>query len=171
MKKYLVIDVDGTLTDSSIYYDERGNEIKKFSSRDAAGIFAARASGIDVLVLTGRESSATQRRLNELGIELIYQNVANKRSWLQKWMKENGVLPEEMMYIGDDLNDLFSMKLCSYIGCPADACTEIKEIADYISPYKGGNGAVRDFVEHYLRKQGDWNRVISRIYNPEDYLG
>lgn len=150
--RYLVVDVDGTMTDSGIYYDSFGNEWKRFSTRDAAGFFAAKRAGIAVVVLTGRECAATMRRMNELGVEHLYQNVKDKAVFLKRFMNEKRIAKEEMGYIGDDLNDLAAMGLAGFVACPVDACREVKEIADYISPIKGGYGAVRDAVEWYLSK-------------------
>ena len=76
--KYLIIDVDGTLTDAGIYYDEKGNELKKFSTKDAAGFFAAHHAGIKILILTGRECAATTRRMKEMQVEYLIQNCKDK---------------------------------------------------------------------------------------------
>ncbi len=162
--KYLVIDVDGTLTDSGIYYDETGNELKKFCTKDAAGFFAAQKAGIKIIILTGRECKATKRRMEEMKVDYLYQDIKDKTSFLQEFMKKNNLAKEEMGYIGDDLNDLSSMKLVGFVGCPADSCQEVLEIAHYISPLKGGHGAVRDVIEHLLREADKWNRVIAEVY-------
>ena len=135
--KYLVIDVDGTMTDAGIYYDEHGNELKKFCTKDAAGFFAARESGIKIMVLTGRECQATTRRMKEMKVDYIVQNIRDKVTYLQNFMKENQISQDELGYLGDDLNDLGGMKLAGFVGCPADACEEIKAVADYIAEAKG----------------------------------
>lgn len=163
--KYIVIDVDGTMTDGGIFYDEHGNEVKRFSTKDAAGVFAAHAAGIVLLVITGRECQATIRRLNELGIKYVFQNIRNKREFLHNYMVENHITSEEIGYIGDDLNDYYAMKLASFIGCPSDGCSEIKEIASYISRFRGGDGAVRDVIEYYLRDSGEWKSCIEKVYD------
>lgn len=162
--KYLIIDVDGTMTDGGIYYDENGNEWKKFCTKDAAGFFAAHNVGIKILVLTGRECEATKRRMKELKVDYLFQNVREKRFFLKKYMEENNISKEEIGYIGDDLNDLSSMMLAGFIGCPCDSCVEVKEIANYISPIKGGQGAVRDIIEHVLRECNEWNNTIENVY-------
>lgn len=162
--KYLVVDVDGTMTDGGIYYDENGNETKKFCVKDAAGFFAAHQCGIKTVILTGRMCNATTRRAKELQVDYLYQNIRDKANYLENFMTEHGVLKEEIGYIGDDLNDLESMKLCGYVGCPADACREIKKIADYISNANGGMGVIRDVVEHILRENDKWETAISDIY-------
>lgn len=162
--KLIVIDVDGTMTDAGIYYDENGNELKKFCTKDAAGFFAAHSVGIEIMVLTGRECAATTRRMTEMKVEYLFQNVKNKKKFLKTFMSQHDLKREEVGYIGDDLNDLLPMSLAGYIGCPADSCTEIKKIADYISKVKGGHGAVRDIIEHLLREAGCWDKAVEDVY-------
>lgn len=162
--KYLVIDVDGTMTDAGIYYDENGNELKKFCTKDAAGFFAAKKTGIQVMVLTGRECAATTRRMTEMKVDYLVQNCKDKMTYLTQFMKDNGISRDEMGYLGDDLNDLPPMNLCGFVGCPADACLEVRERADYISNVKGGYGAVRDIIEHMLRERGEWEKATAEIY-------
>ena len=162
--KYLVIDVDGTMTDGGIYYDEHGNETKKFCTKDAAGFFAAHQVGTKIMILTGRECMATTRRMAEMNVEYLCQNVKDKVSFLKNFMEENNIRKEEVGYIGDDLNDLSPMKICGFVGCPADACEEVRKIADYVSTVKGGYGAVRDVIEHLLKECGEWEEAISNVY-------
>lgn len=162
--KLLVIDVDGTLTDAGIYYDENGNELKKFCTKDAAGFFAVKQVGIETMILTGRECNATTRRMKELKVDHLCQNVKNKVDYLKKFMTDNGLTKDEVGYIGDDLNDLPPMKLCGYIACPADACEEIRCISDYVSSVNGGHGAVRDIIEHLLRENGQWDKAVKEVY-------
>ena len=162
--KYLIIDVDGTLTDAGIYYDENGNELKKFSTKDAAGFFAAHQAGIKIMILTGRECAATTRRMREMQVEYLVQDCKDKITYMQNFMKENDVSKNELGYLGDDLNDLPGMALCGFVGCPSDACDEVKEIADYISSVCGGYGAVRDIVSYLLRERGEWEAAISGVY-------
>ena len=163
--KYFVIDVDGTLTDSGIYYDEQGNETKKFSTRDAAGFFALKKYGIKTIILTGRESSSVKRRLSEMKVDYLFQNVKDKYSFLKDFMKTRNINPEEICYVGDDLNDLSPMLLCGTVACPKDACKEIKLKADFISEKNGGEGAFRDIVEQMFTNIGEWENLIKEIYN------
>lgn len=162
--EYLIIDVDGTMTDAGIYYDEHGNELKKFCTKDAAGFFAAKKAGIKIMVLTGRECAATTRRMAEMKVDYLVQNCKDKIAYLTEFMKETNITGEKMGYLGDDLNDLPPMGLCSFVGCPADACKEVKARADYVSDVKGGYGAVRDIIEHMLRERGEWERATAEIY-------
>lgn len=162
--KYIVIDVDGTMTDAGIYYDEHGNELKKFCTKDAAGFFAARQAGIKIVVLTGRECAATTRRMQEMKVDYLVQNIKDKKTYLAEFMKKYSISKDQIAYIGDDLNDLSSMMLCGYVACPKDACPEIKEIADYISMFDGGKGVIRDVVENIFRKTDKWRELVQNIY-------
>lgn len=164
MYRLIVIDVDGTMTDAGVYYDENGNEFKKFCTRDAAGFFAAHSLGIKIMVLTGRECAATEKRMKEMKVEYIFQNIKNKHDFLKSFMEEHAIKKQEVIYIGDDLNDLTSMLLTGYIGCPADSCSEVKSVANYISSINGGHGAVRDIIEHILRESNQWNKAVADVY-------
>lgn len=162
--KYLVIDVDGTMTDAGIYYDEHGNELKKFCTKDGAGFFAAHKAGMEILVLTGRECAATTRRMKEMQVDHLVQNCRDKVTYLLQFMAERHISREQMGYLGDDLNDLPAMGLCGFVGCPEDSCVEVKERADYVSSIKGGHGAMRDIIEYLLRSRGEWEKAVSEIY-------
>lgn len=163
--RLIVSDVDGTMTDGGIYYDENGNELKKFCTRDAAGFFTAHSVGIKIMVLTGRECAATSKRMSEMRVDYLCQNVKDKYEFLEKFIFENQYKVNEIAYIGDDLNDLYPMSLCGYKGCPADAYAEIKEVSDYISSRNGGQGAVRDFIQHILQERGQWEMAYHLVYN------
>lgn len=162
--KLLVIDVDGTMTDGGLYYDENGNEYKKFCTKDAAGFFVAHQLGVKIMVLTGRECKATTRRMTEMKVEYLCQNIKDKVTYLKNFMDENKIEKHEVGYIGDDLNDLASMKLCGFVGCPADSCKEVKAIAHYVSTVNGGYGSVRDVIEHMFKESGEWEMAVSEVY-------
>ncbi len=164
MIKYLFIDIDGTFTDGGVYYDDHNNEIKKFCTKDGTGIICARTAGIKTVVITGRESRATTRRMEELKVDEIHQNVKDKAEFLRSFLVQNKISRDEVGYIGDDINDLEPMKLCSFIGCPADAATEVKELATYVSSAFGGHGAVRDVIEKILKDEGLWAEVVNKAY-------
>ena len=162
--RLIIMDVDGTLTDAGIYYDENGNELKKFCTRDAAGIFVASSLGIITMVVTGRECAATTRRMQDMHVDYVFQNVREKKGFIEEYLKKNGYSKEEVVYIGDDLNDLPTMELAGYIGCPADSCIEIVKMADYVSSKDGGHGAVRDIIEHLLRSVDLWTDSAMDVY-------
>ena len=163
--KYFIVDVDGTLTDSGIYYDENGNETKKFSTKDAAGFFALKKLQIKTIIITGRESNAVKKRLNEMKADYIFQNIKNKYEFLKDFFEKNNIKKEEVCYVGDDLNDLHAMSLAGFIACPYDSCKEVKAKADIISEVKGGNGAFRDIAETILEKRKEWQKTVNEVYN------
>lgn len=148
--KYLFIDVDGTLTDGKIYMGQSGEVMKAFDIKDGFGIRnIAIPAGITSVICTGRESDIVLNRCKELGIDHIFQGVADKKKKIIEIIKDTS--QEFLAYIGDDINDLDCMKMIKnvggLVGCPADAAKEVCDIADFVAPHNGGNGAVRDFIE------------------------
>ena len=146
--KYLVMDVDGTLTDGKIYMGQNGEVMKAFNIKDGAGIHdILLSSGIVPVIITGRTSDIVLNRCKELGIKEVYQGVSDKIGKL----KDITVDLKTVAYIGDDINDLSCMKPIreagGLVGCPADAVDDVKDVADYVALHNGGEGAVRDFIE------------------------
>ena len=153
MIKYLIMDVDGTLTDGKIYMGDKGEIMKAFSIKDGCGIHDILIpNGIIPVIITGRNSEILLNRCNELGIKEIHQGISNKVEELLNITTDLS----SVAYIGDDINDLLIMKEVKHaggiVGCPADAVQSVLEIADFISNKLGGNGAVRDFIEYIVRK-------------------
>lgn len=152
--KGLIMDVDGTLTDGKVYIGENGELFKAFDIKDGYGINVLLPEhNITPIIITGRKSIMLERRCEEIGIKQVYQGINDKPNALRKVMKELGVAAEEMAYIGDDLNDISCMELCGMVGCPNDAVEQVKEISDYICMRKGGNGAVREFIEFIVSRE------------------
>lgn len=158
----IFLDVDGTMTDGNIYLDNQKNELKSFNVKDGLLIAALIRAGYQVLIMTGRESQVVARRAAELGITDCYQGIKDKRSLLEKLMKKNNFTYQNLAYLGDDLNDLSVMKQVAFAGCPADAVPEIKAVADYISEFRGGRGAVRDILSYLLKEQGEYEQIINQ---------
>lgn len=153
--KMLVMDVDGTLTDGKIYMSAEGESMKAFSIKDGYGIHDILIPhGIRPVIITGRKSKILENRCIELGISELHQGVSDKLKVLEKIMSEYGVVYSEVAYIGDDLNDLPCMiqvkEKNGIVACPADAVAPIKNVADYVSGQNGGDGAVRDFIDHII---------------------
>lgn len=161
--KYLILDVDGTLTDSGIYYDNDGHEFKKFTTRDYVGVLAAHYLGIKVIIVTGRNSALTQRRADEMHIDYVFQGIRRKSDCIEAFMQEHKITYDNIGYIGDDLNDLASMKPVGFKACPKDACVEIKGICDYVSTIEGGHGVVQDVMRYVLSKMNKWDGFIDEI--------
>ena len=146
--KYLVMDVDGTLTDGKVYMGSDGEAMKAFSIKDGYGIHdIAMKEGIIPVIITGRSSQIVLNRCAELGIREVHQGVSDK---IEKLLTITSDLTS-VAYIGDDLNDLSCMipvkEAGGIVGCPKDAVKEVAELADFIASHNGGDGAVRDFIE------------------------
>lgn len=146
--KYLVMDVDGTLTDGKIYMGQNGEVMKAFNIKDGCGIHdIAIPNGIIPIIITGRKSNIVLNRCKEIGISEIYQGVENKVEKLKSVIDDLALVA----YIGDDINDIECMNEVKdaggLIGCPADGVDVIQSVSDYIAPHRGGEGAVRDFIE------------------------
>ena len=160
--RFLVMDVDGTLTDGKIYMGANGEVMKAFDIKDGYGIHDILPQlGIMPIIITGRSSSIVQNRCIELGINLLYQGVSDKVVILKGIIKELGCRPSEIAYIGDDLNDLQCMLYVldkgGLVGTPHDACQQVKEIASFISESNGGCGAVREFIDYlFSLKQSEY---------------
>jgi YrbI family 3-deoxy-D-manno-octulosonate 8-phosphate phosphatase len=157
--KLVVLDVDGTLTDGSITYGNSVMDLKSFNVRDGLLIDVLPKIGIQVLFCTGRKSEAVSKRAAELGCELL-DGIKDKSSVLSVYLSDRKLLPEDVAYIGDDVNDYAAMQLCGFRGCPSDASQEVKDICDYVSPLSGGHGAVRDIIEYLLKYQKVWGKVL-----------
>lgn len=165
--KLVVLDVDGTLTENGIYYDDQGNEIKRFSAKDGLGIKVALEAGLQFAIITGRESPILRRRAKELKIAYLKEGVQQKYPVLMALLAQLGLTPDEVCYIGDDLNDMQCMKAMGYSACPADAADEIRAICDYVAGHNGGHGAVRDCLQDMLRARGQWDECAKRLYYVE----
>lgn len=174
--KLIVLDVDGTLTDGGIYYDSKGNEMKRFDVKDGLGILVARSAGLKFAILTGRVSPMVACRAKELGIEYLVQGVQKKYPALLDLAGKCGLSMDEIGYIGDDLNDLQCMEAVGFRACPADAVPRIKSICHYVSVLPGGRGAVRDSLEHLLtacsrgEESADKKYRVGRNYEAENRL-
>ena len=150
--KLLVLDVDGTMTDGRIYIGCDGEMMKAFCVKDGYAIAEMLPkNGITPIIITGRQSKIVENRAKELGIKQVYQGIKDKPILLKKIAEEQEISFAEVAYIGDDLNDYDAMMLCEFKACPADAAPKVREFCDYVSPNKGGHGAVRDICEFILK--------------------
>ena len=154
----IILDIDGTLTSGGITYG-LDVELKTFDVKDGLILVTMQQMGIPVVFLTGRKSEAITRRAADINATAI-QGVSDKKTALRNLIAERGVLAEETAYIGDDLNDYAAMKMCRFKACPSDSALEIKAISDYISPYPGGHGAVRDICEQLLHELGRYGEYL-----------
>ena len=148
--KILIMDVDGTLTDGKIYIGSNGELMKAFDVKDGLMITKLREYNIEPVIITGRESEITLIRSEELGISEIHQGVKSKVSKLIHITEKFNCSLEEVAYISDDLNDLDCILISGVSGCPADVVKEIKDNVNFVCTSKGGNGAVREFIEYLI---------------------
>ena len=150
----IVLDVDGTMTDSHITYSEAGDEIKSFNVKDGLAIASWRKLGKQVAIITGRSSKIVARRAQELHIEHFYQGVDNKREVLESLLEKLDLTMENVAAIGDDLNDLSMLRSANISFVPRDASAYVDKIATVVLDKKGGDGAVREMIEHLIIKEG-----------------
>ena len=158
--RFLLLDVDGVLTDGSITYSSRGEELKTFHVRDGSAIKLWAAAGHKLGVLSGRESVAVERRAAELGIPVVLQGFADKSAGLDEALARSGVAASEVCAIGDDLADLALFARVGVKVAVADAAAELRAAADLVTILPGGRGAVRELVEILLKTQGHWAGLV-----------
>ena len=164
----LVLDVDGVLTKGDITYTSSGEELKTFHAKDGMGLAIAHSMGLQTAIITGRTSPIVERRAKELNISHIQMGSHNKSAGLQVVLDILQVEPQEVAYMGDDLNDLGVMSRVGLAMTPQDGVAEIKDIAHYICQANGGEGAVREAVEYILKREGLWEEAV-RKYREETY--
>jgi 3-deoxy-D-manno-octulosonate 8-phosphate phosphatase (KDO 8-P phosphatase) len=153
--RLLTVDVDGVLTDGSLYYGPNGDFAKRFSVRDGLGIGLAKAGGVSIALVTGKESDAVARRAETLGVRRVLQGVRDKGAALAQLAEELG--------LGDDLNDLPAFDLVGFRACPSDAADRVKELCHFCASVPGGRGAVRETIEFVLSAKGALGEAEARF--------
>ncbi len=159
--KLLALDVDGTLTDGSLTFDESGSLLQTFHVRDGFALVAARKMGIQVAWISGRASRVAQKRFAELKLHHCLLDCADKAQAMRDLQKEHGFSREECCFVGDDLPDLPAFRECGITVAVADSVNEVLERADYITQERGGRGAAREVVELILDAQGHWAKLVN----------
>src|SRR6185295_5779810 len=147
-------DVDGVLTDAGMYYSETGDEWKKFNTRDGMGIKLLQRVGIITAIVTQERTKLVARRAERLAIPELHQGVMDKLSCVREMAARHGLTLSQVAYIGDDINDLETLKAVGFSASPADGLPAIVAAVDYICRKKGGEGAVREIIEMILEAQG-----------------
>ncbi|HSS44342.1 MAG TPA: HAD hydrolase family protein [Thermoanaerobaculia bacterium] len=154
----LFFDVDGVLTDGRVYLSDDGREFKVFNTKDGHGIKRAVQAGLQVAWISGRTSRATELRAREVGVRYCYQGVADKLKVFRALCRRWNVTAAETAAMGDDEPDVPLLEEAGFSACPADAAPPARKAADVVLKRAGGDGAVREFVEHILR----YNRLVER---------
>jgi 3-deoxy-D-manno-octulosonate 8-phosphate phosphatase (KDO 8-P phosphatase) len=162
--RWILVDVDGVMTDGGITYNADGVESKTFNVRDGHGIKLGQRAGIRFAVITGRESSIVDHRAKELGIDEIHQGAKKKIEAYNELTRRLSISDDEVAYIGDDLIDLPVFRRVGLSAVVADADPETMEHADLVLQHAGGRGAVREFIEIILKAQDKWKEVTRRYY-------
>lgn len=156
----LCLDVDGVLTDGGIRLDDHGVETKRFHTRDGLGLRIWMRLGYHAAIISGRKGMVVAHRARELGIEHVVLGVDDKRAALEGILKQLGLLASEAAVLGDDLPDLSVMCAAGYAMAVADAACEVRSAAAFVTTRPGGQGAVREAVEHLLKAKGRWDEAI-----------
>ncbi|WP_431110095.1 KdsC family phosphatase [Winogradskyella poriferorum] len=150
LPKLVLTDIDGVWTDGGMYYDQTGNEWKKFHTYDSAGVLFCKKQNIPVGIITGEKTEIVKRRAEKLKVEYLYQGVSDKLTVVKSICKELNIALDDVAYIGDDLNDIEVLKHVGITAAPSSAPEYIKELVDFVTSKKGGEGAFREFVEKLI---------------------
>jgi 3-deoxy-D-manno-octulosonate 8-phosphate phosphatase (KDO 8-P phosphatase) len=164
--KLLLFDVDGVLTDGTIFVNRDGTESKQFNIRDGAGIVWAQRAGLSIGLLSARLADATTIRATQLGIRVVIQGATDKLAGYQQILNDAGLTDEQVGYMGDDLQDLPVLRRAGFSAAPADAAPEVRAAVQWVSASGGGHGAARECVEHVLRAQGLWRAAVADYLEP-----
>lgn len=155
--KTFVFDVDGVLTDGNLLVLADGQQARQMNIKDGYALQLAIKKGYRVLVISGGSDDAVKLRLEKLGVADVYLKVEHKKEKLTGYAQQHQLQWNEILFMGDDIPDHSAMQLVALPCCPADAVTEIKQLAVYISNCKGGRGCVRDVIEKVLKLNGHWD--------------
>ncbi|HVM88618.1 MAG TPA: HAD hydrolase family protein [Puia sp.] len=156
-----IFDIDGVLTDGTVFVFDSGEQVRRMNIKDGYALQLAIKKGYKIIAISGAAASGAKLRLNKLGITDVFTGVENKKEKMLAFISENNLNKQEVLFMGDDMPDYDAMQLAG-LGCaPSDAMPEIKHIAKYISPCKGGDGCVRDVIEKVLKLNGHWSNDTS----------
>lgn len=158
--KLFLTDIDGVWTDGGMFYDNEGNEWKKFNTSDSAGVLFLRMLDIPTGIITGEDTQIVARRAKKLGIDLLFMGVRNKLAVVKQICEEMKISLDEVAYLGDDIIDVPVLKAVGLSAVPAYVPEYVERNAKWVLAKKGGEGVFREFVEKYLREQGLLNKAI-----------
>lgn len=165
LPKLIITDIDGVWTDGGMYYDQTGNEWKKFNTSDSAGILFCKKLNIPVCIITGEETTILKRRAEKLKVDYVYQGVTNKLETALILCRQLNISIQDAAHIGDDLNDMELLKSVGFSCAPANAPSYIKDLVNFVTSTKGGNGAFREYIEEILRRTNNLDKAIGLALN------
>ena len=148
--KMFLTDCDGCLTDGGMYYSEKGDELKKFNTRDGMGFSFLRQRGVKTGIVTSESVDLNRRRAEKMKLDILEAGCTDKKATVLRLCEEYGIRPEEVCYVGDDINDIEVIRMVGYGCCPADARPEVKAAADYVTTVKGGEGVIREVIDRLI---------------------
>ncbi len=154
--KNFVFDIDGVFTNGNVLIDSQGNILRQLYIKDCYAVQYASKKGYKIFIITGGDSKEVEKSLYSLGATKVCLKSSNKELVLSELVEEFELDLSETLYMGDDIPDYNVMKMIRLATCPKNSAVEIYNIADYISPYRGGEGCVRDIIEKTLRVQNNW---------------
>ncbi|MDC0338133.1 HAD-IIIA family hydrolase [Flavobacteriales bacterium] len=163
LPKLIITDIDGVWTDGGMYYDQTGNEWKKFNTSDSWGVAMCKAYNIRVVIMSGEETEIVRRRAKKLKIDDCFLGVKNKLKDATEFIDSVGLSLSDVAFIGDDLNDYKLFQSVGYGACPNNAPYYIQETVDFVCEKNGGDGAFREFVEHILLRKCSIEEIIDRV--------
>lgn len=154
--KIFVFDVDGVLTDGTLYVFDNGEQVRRMSIKDGYALQLAVKKGYRIIIVSGSYSDAVISRLNKLGITEVFMKVTDKKEKIEALLKQYEADWKSVLFMGDDIPDYAVMRSAGFACAPADAAPEIKQAAHYISPLTGGAGCVREMIEKVMKLHGQW---------------
>jgi len=164
----VIFDIDGVMTDGSLFFDNNGDEYKAFNSLDGHGLRMLQECGVQVAVITGRQSELVKHRMHDLGVTLLYQGYRDKRPAFEALLKEVRLNKDQITYVGDDVVDLPIMSQLDFAIAVQNAHPFVKQHAHWITDRTGGRGAVRDVCEFILEAKGLLNdKLRSYLYESQ----
>jgi 3-deoxy-D-manno-octulosonate 8-phosphate phosphatase (KDO 8-P phosphatase) len=163
--KLLILDVDGVMTDGRIVFDANGVETKFFNVKDGHGIKMLQRAGVEVAIISGRESQVVTNRAAELGIVRVHQRCLDKLAPYQAILADTKLTDAEVAFVGDDVIDLPVLRRVGFAAAPADAVPEALAAVQYVTRNRGGWGAVREICDLILRGRGQWEEITARYYS------
>ena len=152
----LIFDIDGVLTDGKVAIFKDGEWVRSMNIKDGYALQHAVKQGFRIAVISGGTNESIAQRLKTLGVSDVFLGVRDKLDVYHTFISDYGLRSEEITYMGDDLPDYEVLREVGLSTCPSDAAMELRDMVDYVSPYKGGNGCARDLIEQVLRMQGKW---------------
>ena len=160
-----IFDVDGVLTDGTVQVTTKGRLLRRMNIKDGFALKTAVDNGYHVCIISGGSNEGVRSRLRGLGVTNIYLGVSDKIEQMDEFLDIHNIDPQNVLYMGDDIPDLYVMQKAGLACCPQDAAPEIKSISKYVSHKNGGQGAARDVIEQVMKVQGKWIKNLDAKFD------